>query len=42
MAFRRDEAYEDQGKFIAWIFWTVIWSVLALYLLALLMMPMQL
>lgn len=42
MAFRRDEAYEDQGKFIAWIFWTVVWSVLALYVLALLMMPMQL
>lgn len=42
MAFKRDDSYEEQGKFIAWIFWTVLWSVLALYLLMLLMMPMQL
>lgn len=42
MAFKRDEAYEEQGRFIGWIFWTVVWSVLAFYLLALLMMPMQL
>lgn len=32
MAFRRDSAYEDQGKFIAWIFWTVVWSVVTLIL----------
>ncbi|MBQ9739102.1 MAG: type IV secretory system conjugative DNA transfer family protein [Alphaproteobacteria bacterium] len=37
MAFKRDSAYEEQGKFIAWIFWTVVWSVLACWLLALLM-----
>lgn len=42
MAFKRDGAYEEQGKFIAWIFWTIVWAVLALYLLMLLMMPMQL
>ncbi len=42
MAFRRDSAYEEQGKFIAWIFWTVVWSFLALVGLMLLMMPLQL
>lgn len=41
MAFRRDEAYEDQGKFIAWIFWTVVWSFLTLVGLMLLAMPLQ-
>ncbi|MGN1063602.1 MAG: type IV secretory system conjugative DNA transfer family protein [Alphaproteobacteria bacterium] len=41
MAFKRDSAYEEQGKFIAWIFWTIIWSLLALWLLMLLMVPLQ-
>ncbi len=42
MAFKRDDAYEDQGKFKIWIAWTIVWAVLALYLLMLIMMPLQL
>ena len=42
MAFKRDAAYEEQGKFIAWIFWTVVWSLLACWVLALLMPALSL
>lgn len=42
MAFKRDSAYEEQGKFIAYIFWTVVWAFVALYVLALLVPPMNL
>ncbi len=42
MAFKRDSAYEEQGKFIAWLFWTIVWSVIALFVAMLVMMPLQL
>ena len=27
MAFKRDEAYEEQGKFIAWVGWSMEYCV---------------
>ena len=41
MAFKRDSAYEERGKFIAWILWTLFWSVFVTWLLALLMVPIH-
>ncbi|MDR2901642.1 MAG: type IV secretory system conjugative DNA transfer family protein [Lactobacillales bacterium] len=41
MALRKDTAYEEQGKFIGWVFWTLVWSFLTLVGLMLLMMPLQ-
>ena len=33
MVVRRDEAYEEQGQFIAWIFWTIVWTLVSFYFL---------
>ena len=40
MAFKRDSAYDDQGKFIVWILLTFVFALLALWLLALIMVPL--
>ncbi len=37
--FKRDDAYEEQGKFIAWILWSVVYSILLLWLLLLALLP---
>ncbi len=41
MAFKRDEAYDEQGKHIAWIGWTFFWSFILLFLSMLFFMPFQ-
>ncbi len=41
MAFRRDEAYDDQRKFVLWIVWSVIGSLLAFWLMFLLIFPVM-
>ncbi len=33
MVVRRDEAYEEQGKFFGWILWTIVWTFVSFYLL---------
>ena len=40
MVVRRDEAYEEQGQFIAWIFWTIVWTLVSFYLLLILNMTL--
>lgn len=40
MGFKRDSAYEDQGKFIAWLCWTLVTAVVAFFLLMWLMIPL--
>lgn len=41
MAFKRDSAYEDQGKFIAWLCWTFAIAMLLFFILMWLMIPLQ-
>ena len=41
MAFRRDEAYDDQRKFMLWIVWSVLGSLLAFWLMFLLIFPVM-
>lgn len=40
MVVRRDEAYEEQGQFIGWIFWTIVWTLVSFYLLLILNMTL--
>ena len=42
MAFKRDSAYEDQTKYVLWIIWTVIAAFATLYVMMLLMLPLNL
>ena len=41
MAFKRDDAYEEQGKHIAWIVWSIVWTLFLIYVLALALMPLM-
>ncbi len=40
MAFKRDEAYEGQGKFIAWVGWSIVWAIIICWLLLMILLPM--
>ena len=40
MAFKRDEAYEEQGKFIAWVGWSIVWAIIICWLLLMVLLPM--
>ncbi len=39
--FKRDSAYEDQGKFMIWLCWTLVASVVTFFVLLWLMIPLQ-
>lgn len=41
MGFKRDSAYEDQGKFIIWLCWTFTAAVLTFFVLMWLIIPLQ-
>ncbi len=40
MVFKRDSAYEDQGKFMIWLCWTIAATVLSLFILMWLVYPL--
>lgn len=40
MAFKRDEAYEEQGKFIAWVGWSIVWTIIIFWFLLMILLPM--
>ncbi len=40
MAFKRDEEYEEQGKFIAWVGWSIVWTIIICWLLLMVLLPM--
>lgn len=37
--FKRDSAYDEQNKFIAWVLWSIVYTILLLWFLLLLLLP---